>query len=97
MRPAPTASQKKDGLNSECGISAAVKKSPFLIQDVIEEEIRNLMRRWVKNPKRLLKETLLHQVFLGVLLQDAIEILFFPEQVPGLAIDVNNAGFVGGH
>ncbi len=55
------------------------------------------MRRWVKNPKRLLKETLLHQVFFGVLLQDGIEVLFFPEQVPGLAIDVNNAGFVGDH
>jgi len=55
------------------------------------------MWRWVKNPKRLLDETLLHQVFLGVLLHDRIEILFFPEQVPGLAIDVNNPGFMGDH
>lgn len=53
------------------------------------------MRRWVKNPKRLLKETLLHQVFLGVLLHDGIEVLFFPEQVPALTINVNNAGFMG--
>jgi len=46
------------------------------------------MRRWVKNPKRLLKETLLQQVFLGVLFDDGIEVLFFPEQVPALAINV---------
>ena len=55
------------------------------------------MRRWVKNPKRLLKETLLQQVFLGVLFDDGIEVLFFPEQVPALAINVNNAGFMGDH
>lgn len=55
------------------------------------------MRRWVKNPKGLLNEPLLYQVFLGVLLQDGIEGLFFPEQVPGLAIDVNHARFMGSH
>jgi hypothetical protein len=66
-------------------------------QNIIEEEIRDLMRRWVKNPKRLFNEPLLHQVFLGVLLHDGIEGLFFPEQVPGLAINVNNAGFMGDH
>ena len=55
------------------------------------------MRLWVKNPKRLLDETLLHQVFLGVLLQDGIKVLFFPEKVPGLAINVNHAGFLGDH
>jgi hypothetical protein len=51
------------------------------------------MRRWVKNPERLLNETLLHQVFLGVLLHDGIEVLFFPEQVPALAIDMNSAPY----
>ena len=55
------------------------------------------MRRWVKNPKRLLKEAFLHQVLLGVLLHDGIEVLFFPDQVPTLAINVNNARFMGDH
>ena len=55
------------------------------------------MWRWLKNPNRLLDEALLHQVFLGVLLQDGIKVVFFPEQVPGLAINVNRAGFIGNH
>jgi len=55
------------------------------------------MGRRVKNPKRLLDEPLLHQVFLGVLLQDGIKVSFFPENVPGLAINVNNAGFMSDH
>jgi hypothetical protein len=69
----------------------------LLVQNVIEEKIRNRMRLWVKNPKRLLKETFLDQVFLGVLLHHGIEVLFFPEQVSALAVDVNNAGFLGDH
>ena len=55
------------------------------------------MRLWIKNPKRLLNETLLQQVFLGVLFDDGIEVLFFPEQVPALAINVNNAGCMSDH
>jgi hypothetical protein len=52
---------------------------------------------WIKNPKRLLNETLLHQVFLGVLLHHGIKVFFFPEQLPVLAIDVNHAGSMGDH
>ena len=55
------------------------------------------MRRWVKNPERLLEEPFLHEVFLGVLLDDGIEVLFLPEQVPALAIDMNDAGSMGDH
>ena len=69
----------------------------LLVQNVIEEKIRNFMRCWVKNSKRLLEEPFLHQVLLGVLLHNGIEVLFFPEQVPALAIDVNNASPMSRH
>jgi hypothetical protein len=88
---------KKDGPDSECGIFRAVKECPFLIQDLIEKEIRAFIGLRVENPKCELNETLCPQVVLRILLQNGIEILFLPEQVPALAINVNNAGDRGDH
>jgi hypothetical protein len=68
-----------------------------LARDIIETRKDINSRLWVESAKCLLKKTLLHQVFLSVLRHNGIEILFFPEQVPALAIDVNNPGFMGHH
>jgi hypothetical protein len=75
----PVCISKKDGSDSECGIFRAVKECPFLIQDVIEKEIRAFIGLRVKNPKCELNETLCPQVVLRILLQNGIEVLSLPK------------------
>jgi hypothetical protein len=93
----PVCISKKDGSDSECGIFRPEKECPFLIQDVIEKEIRAFIEPRVENPKCELNETLFPQVILRVLLQNGIEILSLPKYEPGLVIDVNNASRLGYH
>jgi hypothetical protein len=93
----PVCISKKDGPDSECGIFRAVKECPFLIQDVIEKEIKAFIGLRVENPQCELDETLFPQVVLRILLHDGIEVLPLPKYQPGLAMDVNNASRLGHH
>jgi hypothetical protein len=97
LRPDRSASQKRTVRIPNAGFFRAVNECPFLIQDVIEKEIRAFIGPRIKNPKCELNETLCPQVVLRILLQNGIEVLFFPEQLPALAINMNNAGFMGDH
>ncbi|PWT80581.1 MAG: hypothetical protein C5B58_11280 [Acidobacteria bacterium] len=68
-----------------------------LICYFIEKEIGVAIGLWIKNPEGLLEETFFHQVVFGILPHNGIEILFFPEQVTGPAIDMNHARCLGFH
>ena len=75
----PVSISTKDFSDSECGIFRAVKECPFLIQDVIEKEIRAFIWPRVENPECELNEALFPQVVLRILLQNGIEILSLPK------------------